>query len=187
METVLCCKLERSMSVKTSVITSSVNFVKTTLKFEEQSEYQSKAVCCVWLHVSPNYNRSLVLSCGNIVSVLFIWNRIKILLRRVNEVSHFVLCACEYLERDGWLGVMSEHSSGVREIPPPPPAESISSALSLCVCVCVCVYVQLHEWLAQENDGKLILSLKLYGRKKYLKILFSLHENTSYFRYKYKL
>lgn len=77
---------------------------------------ESKVVCCVWLCVLYNYIRSLVLSCGNIVLVLFRWNMIKILQPCVNEVSRFVLCAWELLERDGWLRVMRTQQWRTRNV-----------------------------------------------------------------------
>jgi hypothetical protein len=52
------------------------------------------------------------------------WNRIKILLLCVNEVSHSVLCSWEYLERAGWMTLGKERTAAVACGEHPP--ESIS-------------------------------------------------------------
>jgi hypothetical protein len=41
------------------------------------------------------------------------WNRIKILLLCVNEVSRSVLCSWEYLERAGWMTSSKERTAAV--------------------------------------------------------------------------
>jgi hypothetical protein len=91
------------------------------------------------------------------------------LLLCVNEVSHFVLCAWDYLEGNGCRELMRERSSGVHATPP----ESISSALSLFLYIVIlatsirelCIRSELHPLKLEvrlNNILKFIFSPRKY-------------------------